>query len=192
MSRSLNTVTSMLSKRYANVLVDLAEEGKVAAKVTQDVATLNEILDVSQDARTVFTSASLGRAEKRAVVDALAKQYKFQDITHKFLLVLIENGRLNALSEILVAYDAEVQSRSGQVTAYVTTAVKMTAAQTNALEKNISEAISAKVSVEAQVDEAIIGGLVVQIGSTMIDDSVKRKLERLAAHMQSGVENQAV
>ena len=183
---SSNQASSIVSKRYANALIELAEEGKVLDKVEQDFQDLSAMIKDSDD--LAFTIRSPLNNEKSLLnaVGALAEKAKFQAVTKNFLSVLVQNGRLNALPKIIEAFEKALDGRRGAITVDVEVAQDLTAAQKKELQAALSKAVGKDVAVNARVEPGILGGMVVTIGSYMIDDSVRRKLERLKVSMGSG------
>ena len=105
-------------------------------------------------------------------------------LTQKFIGVAAANRRLFALPGMIDAYLAELARRRGEMTAQVTSAHALTAAQTKALTDQLKQAVGAKVSVDVSVDPSLLGGLVVRVGSRMIDSSLRTKLSKLQLAMK--------
>ncbi len=181
-----STTSSVVFSRYAGALVDLASNSKEFKKVSADIDVIDQLFADSSDFASFAASRTLSRKEQEAAVEAIAKKFKFQKLTKNFLGVLIDNRRLDALGGIATEYKAEVSRRSGEVKVRVETAAKLTAAQAKEVQKKISKAIGNDVVVDAVVTPEILGGMVVTIGSYMIDDSVRRKVERLGFALKQG------
>jgi F-type H+-transporting ATPase subunit delta len=109
---------------------------------------------------------------------------KVEDLTRNFVLVIARNRRLFALREIAEAYLAELARRRGEVTAEVTAASELSDEQKKALTEALGKSVSGKVQLDVRVDPAILGGLIVRVGSRMIDSSVRSKLQRLKFAMK--------
>lgn len=175
--------SSKVATRYAAALIDLAAKDKLTDKVEKDIQALGAMIAGSGDLQAVIRSPLLGRDEQGKAMAALSKKAGFQALTQNFLGVLVNNGRLNALESVIEAAAREFSRRRGEVSAQVMTAAPLSSGQTENLQKAISRAVGANVSLDVKVDPAILGGLVVTIGSRMIDDSVRRKLARLRKAM---------
>ena len=180
------SVSSVVCTRYAGVLIDLAGESGAVEKVQQDLRDIKTMIKNAADFADFISSPLAGRERQRAVMRAIAKQARLQPLTAHFLGVLVENRRLNALSGIITAYEKIIAARSGAVTVRVETAVTLTEAQEKAFREKLSKALNADVAMETAVTPEILGGSVVTIGSYMIDDSVRRKLERLNTALKQG------
>lgn len=173
-----------LPGRYAAALFDLAETGKALEATAADLATLKNALVESADLRALTTSPAISRADAGKAVAALAAHLGLADLTARFLGVLAENGRLGALSRIIAQYNVMLNAHTGTATAQVTSAHKLTVAQTKALETRLKARTGQAVAVDVEVDPSLLGGLIVRIGSEQIDSSIKTRLERLGQHMK--------
>ena len=178
-----NQTSSVVSERYANALIELAEENKKLDKIEKDIHDLAAMIQDSDDlAQTIRSPLNKEQSLLNAMF-ALADKAKLQDVTKSFLGVLVQNGRLQALPGIIVSFKAALAKRRGSVSVDVQVAQDMTAKQKKDLEAALSKAIGKDVAVNARVEPGILGGMVVTVGSYMIDDSVRRKLERLQVSM---------
>ncbi len=175
--------SSIVAKRYAASLIDLAEKAKKIKEVEKDLVTLESMIEISDDFRAFIRSPLISSDEQGKIVAALAKKAGLQKLTANFLGVLVENRRLDALEGTLNAAANEISVRRGEVSASVQTASALTKKQTEDLQKAISKSVGADVLLAASVNPEILGGMVVTIGSYMIDDSVARKLGRLRSRM---------
>ncbi len=175
--------SSAVAGRYAKALIELAEEKKALDKVAQDLQDLSAMIAGSQDLKLLIRSPMINGTKKEAAIGSLVDQAKFQDITKNFLGVLSRNQRLQDVESIIAAFSAALSKRRGEIAVNVVTAQDMSAKQKKDLEAAISKGVNAKVTVQAKVEPSILGGMIVTVGSHMIDDSVARKLERLKAAM---------
>lgn len=181
----MTKISSILSNRYAQALLDLAEKSKAAEKVAKDLMSLEASLENSSEFQTFVASPLIKEEQQMAVMADIAKKGKFQKLTTNFLGVVVNNGRLAALPAIMQAYHEEMSRRSGEVVAEVTTADDLSAAQQKSLQKKLSEEVGQDVKLALKVDKSILGGVIVKLGSKMVDDSIARKLERLEHRMSS-------
>lgn len=179
-------VSSVVTSRYANALLDLATEKKLVDKVEADMKDLEAMLVASDDLRLMVSDPRISQQAQKDLVTELAKKAKLQTLTSNFLNVLIENGRLNALEPIITAIHKNLAKMRGQSVAQVKVAQDLTAAQRKELEAALSKASGSTVSLNVEVDPSLLGGMVVTLNSRMIDDSVAGKLERLRLAMGSG------
>ena len=186
MSSSNLTSSSLICTRYAGALVDLAEKDKAVDKIQNDLLALRAALELSEELNEAITSPLVSSSEQANVMDALAKKVKMQKLTQNFLGVLAQNRRVGALPGIIGAYEKIVAQRSGLVDVCVETAETLSKEQVKAVKSKVEKALGATVRLEEKVSPDIMGGMVVTIGSYMIDDSVRRKIERLGMALKPG------
>ncbi len=175
---------SGLAGRYAAALYELADEGKALDTVAEDLTALQAALDSSEDMRRLVRSPVIDRDAQWKAMSALLKKMGAHELTRKFLGVVTANRRLFALSGIVRAYLAELAARRGEVTADVVTAHPLTDSQAKALEAELKKAVGGKVAIAARVDPSILGGLVVKVGSRMVDSSLRTQLQKLKTVMK--------
>lgn len=175
---------SGLAGRYATALFELAVEQDAVDAVAGDMASLRAMLDESADLRRLVASPVIGREDQGRAMAALAERATLGQLATKFVGLLASNRRLFALADTIRAYDSLVAARRGEVTADVTSATALSDAQTQALITSLKNATGREVRLSAAVDETLIGGLVVKVGSRMIDASLKSKLQSLRLAMK--------
>ncbi|MBL8567312.1 MAG: F0F1 ATP synthase subunit delta [Hyphomicrobiaceae bacterium] len=176
--------TGLIAERYASALYELADELKALDQVAADLKAIRAMMASSADLMRLIRSPVLGRSEQAKAVSALAEKAGFSALTGRFLGTLASNRRLFALASVIDAFLAELARRRGEATADVTSAVALTPAQTQALEEALKSVVGSKVSVDLKVDQSLIGGIVVRVGSRMIDTSLATKLRRLRLAMK--------
>ncbi len=186
---SSTPISSIVFARYAGALVDLAEQAKTVDKVQGDLSALENMISNSPELAEIVNSPLVSQSKQANAIDAIAAKAKFNKLTSNFLAVLVQNRRLDALSGIIKAYKRIIAKKSGQVEVSLETSVKLTAAQSKEFQKQIEKALGSSVSIEEKVTPEIMGGVIVTIGSYMIDDSVRRKLERLGVALKSSNQN---
>lgn len=173
-----------LSGRYATALFDLAREAKAIESVEKSLALVRGALSESDDFRALIGSPRVGRGEAAKAVAALAKALELDALTARFLGVLAQNRRLGALPAIIRDYNMLAARHRGEVTAEVTAAHALTQKQQDALKAKLKAGLKQDVAIDLNVDPAILGGLVVKVGSRMIDSSIRTKLGAMAQAMK--------
>ncbi len=181
---SNNRSSGTAAFRYASALVDLAMEQKSIPQIEKDIAELRAMLDGSDDLRSMMKSPLMKKASQQAVLGAIADSAKFSKLTKNFLLTLAHNRRLKDIDGVLKAVDENLSARRGELRAKVESATPLSSAQKKSLEESLTKTIGQPVMVEADINSELIGGVIVTLGSLMIDDSVKTKLERLSRAMK--------
>jgi F-type H+-transporting ATPase subunit delta len=181
---SEGTGVSGLAGRYATALFELADENKALDQVAQDLAAIKQMLVESPDLNRLVRSPVLSRGDQSRAMSALLKQAGVSELTQRFIGLVAQNRRLFALRGMIDGYLAELARRRGQMTADVTSAHQLSDPQVQALTDALRAQLGSKIEVKVTVDPALIGGLIVKVGSRMIDSSVRTKLNKLQIAMK--------
>jgi len=181
---SEGTGVSGLAARYAAALFDLADENKVLDQTAQDLVALKQLLAESADLRRVVRSPVLSRADQGRAMEAVMAQAGISPLVRKFVGLVAQNRRLFSLDGMIEGYLAELARRRGELTAQVTSARPLSQEQLAAVTDALRQAMGSKVSVAVRVDPALIGGMIVKVGSRMIDSSLRTKLTKLKIAMK--------
>jgi len=184
-SSSASGAGTLLASRYAASFIDVASQAGVLETIYRDISELQAALADSAELRSLVRSPVYGAKRQAEVMAEISHAGKFHSITANFLSVLAANRRLNALDAIIRAFYLELAKRQGEVEAQVRTAHPLTAEQETRLSKELAAKTGQSVRLVIDVDESLLGGMVVTIGSQMIDDSLKTKLSRLQKAMMS-------
>jgi F-type H+-transporting ATPase subunit delta len=176
--------SSPIARRYAEALFALADEARALDATARDLATLKAMLGESPELRELVSSPVVGRDDQARALVELAKQTGLGEITQKFLGTLALNRRAFALGAVITAFLAELATRRGEVAVEVSAAQPLTTPQQDALQATLAKRFGAKVSISPTVDPSLIGGLVVRVGSTLIDGSVRSQLSALERTMK--------
>jgi F-type H+-transporting ATPase subunit delta len=177
-------IQASLAGRYALALFELARDEKRLESVSASLATLRQALAESEDFRTLTTSPLIGRETAVKAIGPVAEALDIDPLTRKFLGVLAQNRRLSQLGNVMHAFNLLAARHRGELTAEVTSAHPLADDQIDALKQNLRTRMGRDIAVEMNVDPAILGGLVVKIGSQMIDGSIRTKLNSLALAMK--------
>jgi F-type H+-transporting ATPase subunit delta len=173
-----------LAGRYAVALFELAREQEALDAVAADFGGLDAMLEQNADLRRLIRSPVISREEQGRAIVALAGRAGFHRLTGQFLGLLAHKRRLFALPQVAAVYLAMLGEHKGEVSAELTSAVALSAAQLEAVKHRLAAAIGQTVTVATAVDPNILGGLVVRVGSRMIDASLRTKLQRLELAMK--------
>ena len=177
-------VQASLSGRYATALFDLARDGKAIDSVSASLDAVKRGLSESAEFAALTTNPLLSRGDAAKAVAAVAASMKLDALTTKFLGVLAQNRRLAQLPAVIRAFAALAAAHRGEATAEVTSAHALDAAQVAALKAQLRTKAGRDVALSMTVDPAILGGLIVKIGSQMIDSSIRTRLNTLAVAMK--------
>ncbi len=178
------TGVSGLAGRYATALFELARETETLDAVARDLAQVRSMLGESEALRRMVRSPLISREAQGAAVTALARRAGLGGAATNFLRLLARNRRLFALADAIRDFDALLARHRGEVAADVVSARPLDAAEIEAVGRALAKAVGREVRVRAAVDETLIGGLVVRLGSRMIDASIRTRLQALGAAMK--------
>ncbi|WP_119679228.1 F0F1 ATP synthase subunit delta [Indioceanicola profundi] len=178
------TGVSGLAQRYATALFELADEQKALDQTAKDLTLLKQLLAESADLRRVVASPLIARADQARAIDAVLAQTGVSDLVRRFTGLTAQKRRLFVLPGVIEAFLAELARRRGEETAIVIAAQPLSPAQQDELSDTLKRTMGSKVTVDVRVDPALIGGMIVKVGSRMIDASVRTKLTKLKLAMK--------
>ena len=177
-------IQASLSGRYATALFDLARESKSIEAVEASLTTLESAMVQSDDLRRLIASPLVARGAAANAIKAVAGSLQLDALTSKLLGVLASNRRLNQTTPVIAAFRSLAANHRGEASATVTTAHALDDHQLAALKAKLKTRVGRDVAVTMKTDPAILGGLIVKIGSQMIDSSIRTRLNTLAHAMK--------
>ena len=178
------SATSGVAGRYASALFELADNARSLDQVAQDLTIFRNLVGESPDLSRLISSPVINRDLQGKALLAVLDAAGIAGLTRNFIGTVAKNGRARDLPAMAAAFLAELARRRGETTAEVTSAVPLKAPQVDALTNALKTATGSKVAVELKVDPRLIGGLIVRLGSRMVDTSLQTKLKRLQLAMK--------
>lgn len=179
-----DTNLASVSGRYASALYDLAAEANIVAAVETDLKNFQSLLDDSTDLSRLVRSPVFSADEQSRAISAVLEKAGIGGLTANFLRVVAKNRRLFSVPEMIKCYFAIAAKARGEVSAEVASAHPLTAEQLQALRDTLRASVGKDVALATRVDPGLLGGLVVKIGSRMIDSSIRTKLNSLKTRMK--------
>ncbi|WP_428928225.1 F0F1 ATP synthase subunit delta [Marinibacterium sp. SX1] len=173
-----------IAARYASAIFEIAKEDSNLEGLESGVDDLSSALAESEDLRTLISSPMISREEQGAAITAIADKMELASVLRKGLALMAQKRRLFVLPQLLAALRDKLAEHRGEVTAVVTSATALTDAQSEKLAAMLRESAGKDVTLKTTVDESLIGGMIVKLGSTMIDTSIKSKLASLQNAMK--------
>ena len=177
-------IRASLAGRYATALFALAEENNSIDAVQDSLATVSNAMAESDDLRALTNSPVVSRDDAGKAIAATAKSLGLDKLSANVLGVLAANRRLDQIPAVIRAFSTLASDHRGEITAEVTSAHPLDDKQIDALKAQLKKRVGSDVSVSTAVDSSILGGLVVKIGSQMIDSSIKTRLNTLSQAMK--------
>jgi F-type H+-transporting ATPase subunit delta len=181
---SATTGATGLSGRYASALFELADSDSQLDVVAADLRQLDGMIGENADLARMIRSPVFTRAEQGGAIGAVMEKASMGDLTRRFVGVVADNRRLFVLPAIIKSFLSILATHRGEVTAEVLSAQALNDSQVSAVEAALKKAVGSNVTIDAKVDPGVLGGLVVRMGSRMVDSSLRTKLQRLRLAMR--------
>jgi F-type H+-transporting ATPase subunit delta len=174
-----DTIVEGVAGRYASALFDLAKESSKVPDIESDLVNFQGLLDESPDLLRLVRSPVIGVDDQSRAITAILDRAGIGGLTANFLKLVTVNRRLFVIQDIIEAYRALAAKARGEITAEVTSAFVLNDEQVTALKDTLKASVGKDVTLSTRVDPSLLGGLVVKVGSRMIDSSLKTKLQNL-------------
>jgi F-type H+-transporting ATPase subunit delta len=178
------TGVTLLAERYAVALFDIADERRALDEIAGDLRQLRAMLAESPELLRLIRSPIVSRAAQGRAIAAVAESAGLSPLVRDFLAVVARNRRLFALPAMIDEYLARLAARRGEIVAEVTAAQPLSEAQLAALGDELRRSAGRRVAVDVRVDGGLLGGIVVKLGSRLVDASVRSRLLRLQSAMK--------
>ncbi|WP_439543122.1 F0F1 ATP synthase subunit delta [Hyphomicrobium sp.] len=179
-------IVSGVAGRYAAALFDLAVEQSKVPEVEQDLAKFQQLYDESADLKRLVRSPVIAGEDQARALSAVLDKAGAGALSKNFFSLVARNRRLFAAPDMARAFQQLAAKARGEVTAVVASAHPLTDAQSTALKAALKDAVGKDVTLATKVDPSLIGGLVVKLGSRMVDSSLKTKLASLSLSLKGG------
>ena len=179
-----NSHSAGLALRYATAAFELAAEERAIDRLASDFAALKTLLASSPELNRLVRSPLFTREEQAKAMQAVLERAGTGDLTRKLVLLLAQKRRLFALADIIRGFEELLARHRGEIAAEVTSARELTAAEASELRRVLKDKLGREPKLTAHVDPKLLGGLVVKVGSRMIDSSLRTKLDGLRAAMK--------
>ena len=174
----------LVSDRYASALYDLAAEKKLVDLVVEDLSNLKNILKDNKELSLVVKSPLITSIDKLNIFESLLKKINANELTSTFLKVIEKNKRFSSLASIITQFMNINSQKRGDVLADITSADELNDDQKNNITNQLKSILGDKLSLSFDVDKNIMGGLIVKVGSKMIDTSLANKINKLRIAMK--------
>ena len=175
---------NLVSDRYAAALYDLAAEKKLVDPVLEDLSNLKNMLKDNKELSLVIKSPLITSIDKLNIFESLLKKINANELTSTFLKVIQKNKRFSNLASIITQFMNINSQKRGDVLADITSADELNDVQKNNITNQLKSILGDKLSLSFDVDKNIMGGLIVKVGSKMIDTSLANKINKLKIAMK--------
>ena len=180
---SKSSFSNSTSKSYALALYELAKENSELNKVEDEMNELKALLSKSSDFRGMILNPTVTKEEKNKVIIEMVNQYNFCQTLKKFLSFLTSKNRLFFLNQIIDSFSDLVSNSKGELKANLLSSKKLSKVELEKIRNELSKDFQSSIKIDYKHDPDLIGGLVIQVGSVMVDTSIKSKLRQLQKSM---------
>ena len=180
---SKSTFSNSTSKSYALALYELAKENSELNKVADGMNGLKTLLSESSDFKEMILNPTVTKEEKNKVIIEMINQYNFCQTLKKFLSFLTSKNRLFFLNQIIDNFSDLVSSGKGELKAKLLSSKELSKAELEKIRSELSKDFQSPIKIDYKHDPNLIGGLIIQVGSVMVDTSIKTKLRQLQKNM---------
>ncbi|MEM9967416.1 MAG: F0F1 ATP synthase subunit delta [Pseudomonadota bacterium] len=178
------SISTGIAQRYASAVYELAKEADSVATIENDIEALQSALNISSDFRGLISSPIYSREEQGAAISAVSQKMALSPTMANTLSLMASKRRLFIVPQLIQSLRETIAAAKGEVTAEIASAKALTKTQSDKLAKSLKAATGKTVTVQTTVDESLIGGLVIKVGSKMIDTSIRAKLNSLQNAMK--------
>ncbi|MGR3757344.1 MAG: F0F1 ATP synthase subunit delta [Tranquillimonas sp.] len=178
------SISTGIAQRYATAIFELAREAGSLDKLAADMDTLDAALSESPDFRSLISSPVYSRDDQQNAISALSARMELSELVANTLRLMASKRRLFVLPQLIVALRERIARERGEISADVVSAKELTDGQRAKLSETLKAAMGRDVTLNTTVDDKLIGGLVVKVGSKMIDTSIRTKLLTLQNTMK--------
>ena len=169
--------------RYSLALYELASEANVLSDVEDHSLSFINLIASSEDFKSLIKNPTNSKDDQLNALRKISEQYKLNDLLTKFLSFLVSKRRFFYVDNILKSFVETCSAKRGELKAELTSAKDLTEDEVNSIKEELTENFSSKIKLNYKYDKNLIGGLIVQVGSTMVDTSIKNKLQQIENRM---------
>ena len=179
-------INNTIAKRYAKALVQLGSEGGFVDRFREELAEINTLFMASADLRAAFANPAFTAEQKKEIMQELVAKSACSELVGNFLLLLVGKNRVAFLSQIIQTYETLADEQSGVIRPLIKTAFALDDNQVASIQAALEKKSGKKVVPQVIIDSSLLGGVVIQIGDTAFDSSVKTQLKRIQDILQKG------
>lgn len=172
-------ISSNIAKRYARAFFEIAKEDGLYEKYYQELTAFSSIINENEDLKELLLNPVFDQAEKRSVVNSILKKIDLSNMTANFLSLLVDKRRIGVLPDIEACYRKLMDDALRKIRVDVKTAFPLSSEISEKLQKRMEELTGKKVEMAVSEDASLLGGIVVGVGDTLYDGSIKTQLQNI-------------
>ena len=169
--------------RYSLALYELATEINALTEIEDHSSSIINLITTSEDFSSLIKDPTNNKEDQLKALSKISEQYKLNELLTKFLSFLITKRRFFYLDKILKSFVETCSIKRGELKAELISAKNLSESEINNIKEELTKNFSSKIKLNYKHDQSLIGGLVVQVGSTMVDTSIKNKLQQIENRM---------
>ena len=169
--------------RYSLALYELATESNILAEIEDHSSSIINLITMSKDFRSLIKDPTNNQEDQLSVLNKISEEYKLNNLLKKFLSFLISKRRFFYVDKILKSFIETCSIKRGELKAELISAKNLSENQVNNIKEELTKNFGSKIKLNYTHDTSLIGGLIVQVGSTMVDTSIKNKLQQIENRM---------
>jgi F-type H+-transporting ATPase subunit delta len=176
---SKSTFSNSTSKSYALALYELSKENSELDKIENEIESLKKLLNESSDFKEMILSPTVSKEDKKNVILKIAEKNNFSEINKKFLCFVATKNRLFFLNKIIESFLNLTSNNKGELKAKLISAKELTMDEQKKIQSELSQDFQSPLKIDYKHDPELIAGLTIQVGSLMVDNSIRTKLKKL-------------
>ena len=169
--------------RYSLALYELATEVNMLSEIEDHSSSIIRLIAASEDFKSLIKDPTNNKEDQLNALSKISEQYKLNELLTKFLSFLVSKRRFFYVDNILKSFVETCSTKRGELKAELTSAKDLSEDEINSIKEELTENFSSKIKLNYKYDKSLIGGLIVQVGSTMVDTSIKNKLQQIENRM---------
>ena len=172
-----------LADRYSLALYEIAVEANVLAVIEKNSSLIINLITISEDFRSLIKDPTNSKEDQFKALSKISEKYKFNELLTKFLGFLVSKRRFFYIDKILKSFVETCSTKRGELKAELTSAKNLSESEINNIKEELTKNFNSNIKLNYKYDPSLIGGLIVQVGSTMVDTSIKNKLQQIENRM---------
>ena len=180
---TINNSATLTKNSYSQALFELASEKNLINDMEMQVSSIIDLINKSSDFKNLIKDPTIKIEDQLKIIKKISDQFKFNELLKKFLGFVISKRRFFYVEKILKDFIETCSKKRGEIKAELTSAKELTEKEINSIKEELTKNFSSKIKLNYKYDPSLIGGLVVQVGSTMVDTSLKNKLQQIKHRM---------
>jgi len=169
--------------RYSLALYELAAEANMLSEIEMHTESIINLITLSEDFKSLIKDPTNNQEDQLNALNKISEQFKLNELLTKFLSFLVSKRRFFYVGKILKSFIEICSIKRGELKAELISAKDLTEIEVNNIKKELTKNFNSKIKLNYKYDTSLIGGLIVQVGSTMVDTSIKNKLQQIENRM---------